>query len=1006
MIVAHNLLAMNANRMLGLNGKPIAKSTEKLSSGYKINRAADDAAGLAISEKMRRQIRGLRQGAINTTDGISWVKIGDGAMNEVSDMLNRMTELAVKAANGTMSESDRAATDSEIRQLKKEIDRVATTTKFNEFPIFDNANYQTKMSIAGGGALFDASYDETTGEFSFGGVIIGGKRISWNDIDPSMVTVDGNGDQVFRPGDYTYSRDGVNLTVSWKEGAEGPDLTMEFAVGADGGGIRFAGNTFDWEDLVDEDGNPASEDNVHGGNWSLNCGDSVVSFSIPQDIDTFGELINAINACAGQKITQNLQSEYIGSANEKAVTASFVKNIWISNEVAAALTNAQNFSIFVRADESGIWLESADGTKMADSKMTWAEMGINSWDSGADISASKTYRYECYTASNKDTPYLSFDFNLSEVTSLDSVIDGLDRMELKSVNITTNYGATIKADTSSQGGNPNIKGFSSSAHNIKVSFAEEIDLGRDFNNKTGAVTKDTSIEVQNQNNVDTAILKFSGNNGDITYAGDVSGVEADMALDVESYLDYIKMWAIEAALAGTDLDNYVIPTLTDLVGPGNITTSGHFTDTVTITKDMLYTPGNSTAQLQPDTTYPAAFIDFSAVTDLDTLLLKGFDSTCMTCNNHYSVVFKGSLSGNAEYNYKAEGQNHTLEVSIDALKKRVDAGETIAEGLVHIMSNVFDFHYTQYAAGAPNGSPRDNNTLYILDYRPNTIGSNGAEFGTEPYNPTSQGIYNVSLNSAGNGSMQLKYAYDFSEASKCLEVEMQPDPNGEYIDNGNGTYSKYDPATYNGERRVNAVIVYKDADGNEVTRSVAAASYAKTAVEDMLSSTTVSLDAKDYTYMRLSGKENANVAVRGLFQNTSGIGSYVEEGIRIQHSAETDDFTIIPRFALNCMALGLSHTSTKTMDQALDTLDSLAHASNYVFSKRALYGACQNRLEHTYNNLLNTVENTEAADSRIRDTDMAEEMVDYSLHNILQQTAQAMLAQANQSGQGVMSLLS
>lgn len=149
MIVAHNLLAMNADRMLGINSKSTAKSTEKLSSGYKINRAADDAAGLAISEKMRRQIRGLRQGANNTTDGISWVKIGDGAMNEVSDMLGRMTELSVKAANGTMSDSDREAVDSEMKQLKKEIDRVSATTVFNEIPIFDNTKYQPKMTMEG-----------------------------------------------------------------------------------------------------------------------------------------------------------------------------------------------------------------------------------------------------------------------------------------------------------------------------------------------------------------------------------------------------------------------------------------------------------------------------------------------------------------------------------------------------------------------------------------------------------------------------------------------------------------------------------------------------------------------------------------------------------------------------------------------------------------------------------------------------------------------------------------
>ena len=132
MVVQHNLTAMNSNRMLGVNTKSQAKSTEKLSSGYKINRAADDAAGLSISEKMRKQIRGLTQASSNAQDGISAVQTAEGALNEVQDMLQRMNELAVKAANGTQSEDDKSYIQNEIDQLTTEIDRVAETTKFNE----------------------------------------------------------------------------------------------------------------------------------------------------------------------------------------------------------------------------------------------------------------------------------------------------------------------------------------------------------------------------------------------------------------------------------------------------------------------------------------------------------------------------------------------------------------------------------------------------------------------------------------------------------------------------------------------------------------------------------------------------------------------------------------------------------------------------------------------------------------------------------------------------------
>ncbi len=152
MVVQHNLTAMNSNRMLGLTTASQAKSTEKLSSGYKINRAADDAAGLSISEKMRKQIRGLTQATANAQDGVSAVQTAEGALTEVHDMLQRMNELAVKAANGTMSENDRDYVQNEIDQLVTEIDRVSTTTKFNETYLLDGkAGADTAYTTAAGG---------------------------------------------------------------------------------------------------------------------------------------------------------------------------------------------------------------------------------------------------------------------------------------------------------------------------------------------------------------------------------------------------------------------------------------------------------------------------------------------------------------------------------------------------------------------------------------------------------------------------------------------------------------------------------------------------------------------------------------------------------------------------------------------------------------------------------------------------------------------------------------
>ncbi|NBI85239.1 flagellin [Lachnospiraceae bacterium] len=139
MIVQHNLQAMNSNRQLGVVTNAQAKSTEKLSSGYKVNRAADDAAGLAISEKMRSTVRGLKRASTNAQDGISVVQIAEGALGEVHSILQRMNELATQAANDANTTIDRDAIKDEIDQLTSEIDRIRSTTQFNTMNLLDGS---------------------------------------------------------------------------------------------------------------------------------------------------------------------------------------------------------------------------------------------------------------------------------------------------------------------------------------------------------------------------------------------------------------------------------------------------------------------------------------------------------------------------------------------------------------------------------------------------------------------------------------------------------------------------------------------------------------------------------------------------------------------------------------------------------------------------------------------------------------------------------------------------
>ena len=167
MVIQTNILAMNANRQFGLTQVGQKKSTEKLSSGYKINRAADDAAGLTISETMRRQIRGLNQASDNAQDGISMIQTAEGALNEVHDMLHRIDELCVQAANGTMTYEDRSAIQDEIYQLTDEIDRVGDATEFNTIKLLSGLPQPKATAVSAGvkvngssGTVTQATYDK------------------------------------------------------------------------------------------------------------------------------------------------------------------------------------------------------------------------------------------------------------------------------------------------------------------------------------------------------------------------------------------------------------------------------------------------------------------------------------------------------------------------------------------------------------------------------------------------------------------------------------------------------------------------------------------------------------------------------------------------------------------------------------------------------------------------------------------------------------------------------
>ena len=275
MVVQHNMQAMNANRMLNITTGAQSKSTEKLSSGYRINRAADDAAGLTISEKMRKQICGLDQASTNAQDGVSSVQTAEGALTEVHSMLQRMNELAVQAANGTNSkESDRQAIQDEIDQLTTEIDRVAETTKFNEIYLLKGDNASTKNVYMKGhdaglkGALTDSAKSATFvmdtlkagDKYKIAGkeYTIGSSKTEITTAINAFATAD---NEITIDGiSYTYKDANGGKAAGWYKDGDQTNGTAIVVADTVKGGSKASVNGKDYTAMTDQDANDIDDD--------------------------------------------------------------------------------------------------------------------------------------------------------------------------------------------------------------------------------------------------------------------------------------------------------------------------------------------------------------------------------------------------------------------------------------------------------------------------------------------------------------------------------------------------------------------------------------------------------------------------------------------------------------------------------------------------------------------------------------------------------------------------
>lgn len=1025
-IVAHNLLAMNAQRVYGISEKDRAKSAEKLSSGFKINRAADGAAELSISEKMRNKIRGLNRGAENTQDGISFVQVADGAMQEVTDMLQRMNELAIQAANGTNSPSDRLAIDNEIQELKKEINRVNETTTFNTIRVFDEDEnheyYDIDMDITGQPSdmeIFNATYNSQGDVVTWGGIDYLGTRYSWDAINPDMVELDINGQQVFKGGTY-HLRDSVTghtLEFRCEDGDIPPKVNRVAKVTKGKEGVIIDGEPFDLNSLKDEAGEPISRTNYHPGIWTANFGGMNININLRDEVGSKDEFFQAVESLFDKSVW-SLECTYTNNdKREQAVDAIVSADIRLSEYSKNQLLSDKRVAYFVHADDNGVSLSCGaedsfgnivDQTEIAGSRKTWAELGISSWDSGRGISEKFIYEYSDSDGVN-DT-FLEFTFSLSQVTSKDSVIDGLNGMRLDGKNF------KIKNDISYEIGNmsQNVSNIAVT-HSGSLSLDEEIALGRNFDQQQHLNLSNASIVYDGVSGKYTVDFPDqSGTNvNSLHYETPASMVKTEMADDLNTYVKYVEKLKEFAVVNGLNPDTVSLNAMRmeSVMGNSAITDSHHLTYPLTITAGMKLTDGDN--GFEPGivgNTYGGAKLDFDGLGsryELDDLYALGFNSTCQTCSNHYTVMFgSGTAQTTANgfsYTKKSQGNNYLLLVDIESLKNQgVTNGEELAGALVDIMSECYDFHFTQYAA--------DGSKFFLYDNRTRELGSMRATFDTIPYFPIYMDQFGINLinSSDPTRNIEVKGNYNYSDIASQVHVQMGQDANGDYIKKDDGTYVFYNPANDAGKTRYKLSTSYTNSNGTGTNIATMINEYSNRALTSMFQNINFQCNARDYVRGSLSGDENPNVAVRAIFDmHLYSRSTQVPNasGLMIQHSNEVSDHTFIPRYKLGLNAMHLTNMNVLTEDSATEAIGRVSYALNYLTEKRSIYGAYQNRLEYNIAINKNTEENMTSAESRIRDTDMSQEMVKYAKHSILSQAGQSMMAQANQSTQGILSLL-
>ena len=903
MVVQHNLRALNSNRMLGLTSSAQSKSTEKLSSGYRINRAADDAAGLAISEKMRAQIRGLNQASTNAADGISLIQTAEGALNEAQSIMQRMRELSVQAANETNTESDREGIQAEINQLTSEINRIGNTTEFN-----------TKKLLMGNTKEATTTSNDVT-------TLTEGKAAEVTGVVSELVEL-------------TESKAAKTSTVSLKAGsAETTGKATNISTKVEGvAGKKASANVLGLKFEATDAGTAGNAYSVElksttgaTDNATFTAGTGKLEISLTEatinSIKTVSDLNSKIGELlAGKGITEIKVEVPEGEDSAKDISAA-LKNL-VSDTSSSEKANFSGGEVA----KAGVYT-----FKLTDA---FKEVG--------DTITIAGYTFTAEAAAAAD-PGADGKFRLGNGTdAVDLATQATDiAAELRNK-------LTGKANVTVADGTITITETGSSMGNLKL----------DPTVTTAGAGEDEELTITDElgQNIQVEVIKGAAADPTVTFdAATGTDARAKITIKLGTTAGKNTAAAIQAAIRGTTGTGYdfsKFKVTANVAWENNTDGSMINTPWSTMTGGIKAQKGSYEFNL---TTKMAAGETLTIGGQTFTAVEKDADATKGEFNVSDSIASQLSSLQNAFNNNEVmKKYDVTVEGSKVTLTEQVASGNSLAEGKVSVSGN-------------------DTMGEFTVDV--SELMRDGASI-------------SIDGTSIAVSSKNEHVGYEEGRAIKEAEtVEAQAQALADAVNKNAELSQKYTATAEDGKLVLTQKVV------GEEGPSVSTTSSTKGDFELKLQ-----IGANYGQAMTVNIEDNRALAL-GISGDKDTLTVKASDGAVAHYTAvETvnngSDNNNVER-ALDVSNHENAAAATSVIDDAL----------NAISRQRALLGAAQNRLEHTINNLDNTGENLTAAESQIRDTDMAEEMVKYSNNNILAQAGQAMLAQANQANQGVLSLL-